>query len=778
MQGPQAEQNKSLRIMPRKRNIKVHEISDIEEQGRRLEALINLSHGIREKEQRIPISFNDFLFSASINPEQVFRNVFQLFHDMVHYYVKEGLDEFPVTEDSVGFIHYDTTPLFANDVDEPFFSDRLFANRFMKLADDFRKGIQNNHIYLFEGPPGSGKSTFLNNLLYKLEHYTHLPEGSMYKIYWRIDMSRIKTLNIPDLNQTRLGAAHEGGNSAANNFLTFSCPNNDHPILMIPKALRLQFLKELIPDKQFTKRLLSREYEWILKDNPCSICSSIYEQLLDEVDDPNEIFNMLYVRRADFSRQFGRGISVYNPGDEGVRGVIVNQTLQNYLNHLFKSDDLRFIYSDLAHTNNGVYALMDIKDNNAKRLINLHGVISDGVHKVEHIEEKISTLFMGLINPEDRKHYESMKSFQDRIITINIPYVLDYETEVKIFYNKFGKQIEHLFLPRVLRNFARIIISTRLNSSEELLKNWLEDIDYYRKYVDNDLFLLKMELYRGNVPRWLRENDLKRFTRSIRQSLLEQSESEGQGGISGRVSLNLFNEFISKYENSDEQIGMKQVAMFFHQLPDKFRAHIPNGFIESLFKIYEINILQEVKEAIFQYNDAQISRSIQNYLFALNFEYGEVVKSPYTGDELEISEEFLKDTERILWPGSYDDAERIDARKRIHFEFVSATMSQEMRLKKIPLTATRQYKDLYRKYALSLKKHALDPYIGNVNFRRALTDYNTEQFKSYDTRLKRDINFMLKNLQTKFEYSQQGALTVARHVVENDLEKIYGEYDS
>ena len=42
----------------------------------------------------------------------------------------------------------------------------------MKLAVDIRQASQNNRIFLFEGPPGSGKSTFLNILLQKLEEYT------------------------------------------------------------------------------------------------------------------------------------------------------------------------------------------------------------------------------------------------------------------------------------------------------------------------------------------------------------------------------------------------------------------------------------------------------------------------------------------------------------------------------------------------------------------------------------------------------------------------------
>jgi hypothetical protein len=91
------------------------------------------------------------------------------------------------------------------------------------------------------------------------------------------------------------------------------------------------------------------------------------------------------------------------------------------------------------------------------------------------------------------------------------------------------------------------------------------------------------------------------------------------------------------------------------------------------------------------------------------------------------------------------------------------------------LTDTEQYGQLFRKYYDSLKQHSLEPYIGNGNFRRAITEYNTDNFNSYDTKLKNDIKFMLKNLEKKFEYTPEGALIVALHVVENNLAEVYKE---
>ena len=143
-----------------KKNSHTEDLPEIEARGKKLEVLIHLGKDLKEKEKRIPLTFNELLHDASINPRLVFRDVFQLFHDMVNFYVPQGVDEYDGHPDSVGFVHYDFNKLFVKDCDDPFFADRLFANRFMNLVRLFREGIQNNQIYLFEGPPGSGKSNF------------------------------------------------------------------------------------------------------------------------------------------------------------------------------------------------------------------------------------------------------------------------------------------------------------------------------------------------------------------------------------------------------------------------------------------------------------------------------------------------------------------------------------------------------------------------------------------------------------------------------------------
>ena len=142
------------------------------------QALQNLGPNLSERGQSAPIPFGDFLALLIKRPERAVRNVFQVFHDMVMSYVGNGVDEYPDDPESIHFVFYDFGRLFVEGTDHPFFADRLFANRLMNLVEAWKRGAQQNKIYIFEGPHGSGKSTFLNNLLLKFEQYANTEEGT------------------------------------------------------------------------------------------------------------------------------------------------------------------------------------------------------------------------------------------------------------------------------------------------------------------------------------------------------------------------------------------------------------------------------------------------------------------------------------------------------------------------------------------------------------------------------------------------------------------------
>jgi len=746
--------------------------------------LADLKTELNGKVMPLFIPFDDFIQIAVTKPDNVFRNIFQLFADMINNYLGAGVDEYPDDPDSINYIKYDCYRLFVEGTDNPFFADRPFVNRLVNLAKSFREGSHRNKIYIFEGPVGSGKSTFLNNLLVKFEDYTKTRDGTAYEIVWRIDREKIKgyqskNIFLEEKYNINIGNGDSEEISEIQKILSFSktfeihCPSHDNPILIIPKQYRKKFFDSIIDDQDLKNRLFNRkEYEWLFKEELCTICNSLCQTLLQKVGSLSEVLKMVYARKYQYNRRLGEGLSVYNPGDRLNKQPITDPVIQKVLNHLFSdSNAVKYVFSGLARTNNGIYAIMDIKSNNKNRLLNLHGIISDSVHKVEHIEERVNSIFMALMNPEDKDVIESIKSFGDRVWVIPIPYVLDYNTEVEIYHNKFGREIDEMFLPGVLKNFAKVVISSRLNVRSKNIEAWVKDTEKYRKYCDKNLLLLKMDIYTGIIPTWLSEDDRKSFVSKHRKKIISESEKEGHSGnsISGRKSIEFFNEFYTKYAKEGILIDMSKVHEFFSN-KNKNQPYIPDGFLDSLVTLYDYNILQEIKEALYNYNREEISKDIMNYMFAINFEIGSKEKCSYTGVDVEVTEDFFNKIENRLIRGA-KAASKVKYREYIQKEYTSKTLSYEIGVEGKDIKETNLYNLLLQKYQYSLKEDVLNPLIENDNYRNAIKDYDLPVFKTYDKKIRSDVKFFIKNLKRKYGYSENGAKQVSLYVIDNNIPK-------
>ena len=746
-----------------------------------------LDQSLSSHQHRESISFDVFLNELTANPPGVIRNVFQMFNDMVREYVGEGEDEYPDDPESINYVNYDCARLFVEGSDHPFFADRLFANRLISRVEAMRRGSQQNKIYVFKGPHGCGKSTFLNNLLRKFEEYANTADGQRYETLWRIDRELVKTrsemstLSVfekllemqkeTDANQFRKIQAMTSTGSDTGH-LEAACPSHDHPLLMVPKDLRRPFFDELFENDEFKWKLFTdKEYEWVFKDVPCTICTSIYQALLDHMGSPLKVFRAIYARPFQFNRRLGEGISVFNPGDKPLsKPVLTNEMLQNRINRIFRdSNQVNYIFSRYAKTNNGIYALMDIKSNNTERFIELHNIISEGVHKIEDIEENVNSLFFALMNPEDTRNIEDFPSFSDRIEYIKIAYVLDINTEVEIYRNIFGKHIDESFLPRVLHNFARIIISSRMNSESAAMLEWIKEPQRYHEFCDKNLQLLKMEIYTGHIPPWLSEEDRKNLTFKRRKNIIGESETEGEKGFSGRDSIKIFNDFYSAYAKEEKLINMASLCQFFEKINAEYEHPIPDGFLDSLLRMYNFTVLQQVKGALYYYNEEKISRDVQNYMFATNFEIGAVERCSYTGEKLEITEAFLEGIETKLLDPSADKTKQLSFRRGVQKEYTTTTLTQEIMVEEKPITETTLYADLYERYVFNLKEKVLDPLLKNENFRRAIKDFETDKFKAYDKKIKNDVQYLIKNLIEKFGYTQQGAREVCLYVIDQNV---------
>ncbi len=750
-------------------------------------AMGNLDKSKDQWHQSPILSFKDFLQEVIKHPDKIIRNVYQLYSDMVDSHVEDGIDEYGGDPESIRFLKYDCTKLFVTDSDRPFFADRLFANRLMRHVDSFKVGAKQNKIYIFDGPHGSGKSTFLNNLLRTFEQYANSPEGSRFEVVWRLKHDHLVG-GVHSLNSLTDRLAwvleNDGKKELATEvkcackvdpdlggYFDVPCPSHDNPLLLIPKDLRRNFFDDLFENDEFKWQLFTeKKYEWVFHEEPCTICVSLYQELLKKYHDPHKVMECVFARPYVFNRRLGEGVSVFNPGDKPLRQTIMhNEIIQRSLDAMLSGGKpISYIYSRYAKTNNGIYALMDIKSHNTERLMELHNIISDGVHKVEDIEEKVNSLLFALMNPEDKKLLDDLHAFSDRVEYINIPYVLDLQTEVDIYRENFGKHIDESFLPRVLHNFARVIIATRLRTKSEAMEEWIGQPEKYEMYCDTNLQLLKMEIFTGHIPDWLTEEDVTNFTAKRRHKIVAESEKDGWKGMSGRDSISLFNEFYSTYARNDKLIDMSMLGKFFRKYCKNDRDILPMGFLDSLLRMYNYTVLQEVKESLYYYNEEQISRELINYIFAVNFEIGSLETCTFTGEKLDISEDFFRRMEARL---QVEETNSVAFRNSVQKAYTTSALPQEMLRDGLPITKTSLYLHLYEKCTHNLKEKVLEPFLKNENFRRAIKDYNQEDFKTYDKKIQSDVTFMIENLRKKYRYSRQGAKEICIYVVDNNLAK-------
>ena len=306
----------------------------------------------------------------------------------------------------------------------------------------------------------------------------------------------------------------------------------------------------------------------------------------------------------------------------------------------------------------------------------------------------------------------------------------------------------------------------------EALLEWIGDAEKYRPYCDKNLQLLKMEIYTGYIPTWLSEDDRQRLNAKRRRSIIGESENEGKHGISGRDSIKIFGEFYNTYVRADNPVDMSTLCKFFRTRKD-LRASIPDGFLDALQHMYDYSVLQEVKECLYYYNEEQIGVEIKNYMFAVNFEIGSTEVCPYTKERLHITEEGLTAFEKRVLGGGSREIERHDLRYHTQKEYAGKTLTQEILSSGMPINETELYGKLFERYVYNLKEKVLEPFLDNENFRRAIKDWDSEDFKTYDRKIRDDVTYLMNNLMEKMRYTAQSAKAVCIYVIDNNLAKTF-----
>jgi len=531
-------------------------------------------------------SFIEYLETLQRNPETVKLAAKRLV-DAVESYGIEKLDE--ADPRCRKLFDSDKLKTYNYFKDDFYGHERVIAKlmRFLKSAS--LKGEESRQVLLLMGPVGSGKSALADAVKKSLERAAE----PVYHL--------------------------EG------------CPIREEPLHLLPRSLRDQF-----------EKLLGIHIEGDL----CPVCRF---RLMNEFNGEYEKFP---VTRSGFSQRGRRGIAVVPPMDansQDVSALIGSEDISKL--DKFSEDDPRVLNLNGAFNvgNRGVVEFVEIFKNEIEFL---HTILTATQEKNVPTPGKNSMLYFdGVIishcNEAEWNRFKSEhtnEAILDRIVKIEVPYVLELTQEMKI-YEKMLRQSDFRFhlAPHTIKVAAMFSVMSRLKPSQKC-----------------DL-LTKMKIYDGQ------EILEKGRTKKVDiKDLRDEAKQEGMSGISTRFITKAID---SALTDSDKGFitPMRVIETLIKQVKEQIvDEEDKKRYLEILQKTIReeyLKILEgEIAKAFVTAYEEQAQSLFDNYLDnAEAFTTRQKMKDRVTSEEREPDEKFMKAIEeQIGITGSAKDGFRAD----------------------------------------------------------------------------------------------------------------------
>lgn len=467
--------------------------------------------------------------------------------------------------------------------------ERVIAKimRFLKSAS--LKGEESRQVLLLMGPVGSGKSALSDAVKKALEKAAE----PVYHL--------------------------EG------------CPVREEPLHLLPRSLRGQF-----------EQALGVHIEGDL----CPICR---HRLMEEFKGEYEKFPIV---RSGFSQRGRRGIAVVPPMDansQDVSALIGSEDISKL--DKYSENDPRVLSLDGAFNvgNRGVVEFVEIFKNEIEFL---HTIITATQEKSVPTPGKNAMLYFdGVIishcNESEWNRFKSEhtnEAILDRVVKIEVPYVLELTQEMKI-YDKMIRRSDFRYhlAPHTIKVAAMFSVMSRLKPSQKC-----------------DL-LTKMKIYDGQ------EVVEKGRTKKVDiKDLRDEAKHEGMDGISTRFITKAID---SALTDSDKGFitPMRVIDALIKQVKEQVvDEEKKKNYLEILQKIIReeyLKILEgEIAKAFVTAYEEQAQSLFDNYLDnAESFTTKQKLKDRVTNEEREPDEKFMKAIEeQIGILGSSRDGFRAD----------------------------------------------------------------------------------------------------------------------
>jgi serine protein kinase len=543
--------------------------------------------------------------------------------------------------------------------------------RFLKSAA--HKGEESRQVLLLMGPVGAGKSALIDSVKRALEN-------------------------------------------TDNHYHLDGCPIREEPLHLIPRSLRPQF-EEILGVK--------------IEGDLCPICR---HRLMEEFGGAYEDFP---VKEASFSQRGRRGISVVPPMDANSQDVSVLIGTEDISKlDMYPEDDPRVLSLNGAFNvgNRGIVEFVEVFKNEIEFL---HTMLTATQEKrVPSPGKNDMIYFDGVIlshcNESEWNRFKSEhtnEAILDRVLKIEVPYVLELDQEQKIYekmLNSSDFRGAHI-APHTLKVASMFSVMSRLTASNKC-----------------DL-LTKLKIYNGDAI--IEKGRVKRV--DIRD-LRAEAVHEGMEGISTRFIMKSLdaalsdsdNEMITPINVMDSLIRQVQEQVIDNDKKERYLEIIQGIIREEYLKILE----NEIAKAFISAYEEQAQSLFETYMDnAESFTTKSNVKNKITREDSEPDEKFMRAIEeQIGVVGSSRDGFRSD---------VTAYMFSKLRRgEKVDYTSYGPLREAVEQYLISSVK----------DIARIVT-----RSKTRDDDQKKKYTDMIQTLIDEYDYNEHSAEEILTYASNN-----------
>jgi|TARA_B100000035_G_scaffold71079_3_gene58459 serine protein kinase len=624
----------------------------------------------QRKKDKFEGTFLEYLELVRENPGSV-----KLAHRRLYETIKDrGVDTLDVGADGYRDIFNGDKIRKYDYFEKEFFGMESVINKLMRFMKSAAfKGEESRQVLLLMGPVGAGKSALIDSVKRALEEAED---------YYYLD----------------------------------GCPVREEPLHLLPRSLRGDF-----------EDLLGVHIEGDL----CPVCR---HRLMNEFNGEYEKFP---VKQTGYSQRGRRGIAVVPPMDANSQDVSVLIGTEDISKlDLYPEDDPRVLSLNGAFNvgNRGIVEFVEVFKNEIEFL---HTMLTATQEKRVPTPGKNDMLYFdGVIlshcNESEWNRFKSEhtnEAILDRVLKIEVPYVLELDQEQKI-YEKIIRRSDFTdahIAPHTLKIASMFSVMSRLQASRKC-----------------DL-LTKMKIYNGEAI--IEKGRVKKV--DIRD-LKDEAKHEGMEGISTRFIMKALDAALSDSDN-----GMITPINVVDSLIKQVKEQIideeaKTRYLEILQKIIReeyLRILEtEIAKAFITAYEEQAQSLFDSYLDnAECFTTKTKVKNKITREESEPDEKFMRTIEEMIGVvGSARDGFRND---------VTAFMFSKMR--KGETVDYRSYGPL---------KEAIEQYlISSVkDIARIVT-----RSKSRDDDQKKKYTDMIQTLIEEYGYNESSAEEILTYASNN-----------